>query len=466
MTSTPTTSLGEILFSWIHLSDIHIGHGNAAHGWDQKLVLKALRDDVAKLVGEGSVPRPAAMLVTGDIAFSGATRKPTEYADAREWLLSVAAAAGIAKEDVFVVPGNHDVQRRVDKEDRDVSRLVRALRRGESIDEALGDRADAALLKKRMARYLTFAASFAPMCRAGAEPPRKRLYWCHERSAGGGIKLRIAGLNTALLAADAKDQGKLRLGKAQLAHALLDGARDDKTIVLVLTHHPFRDGWLADEAEVASWMRNHASIHLSGHVHVADAEQVVTGGGTSFIHVTAGAAHGDAEEKAVPASHGYNVAALVRSPSGGVQLAIWPRRWSPTNTGFRVDVHNVPDRADHTLHEIAGVKAKPSAKAAAAPPAASPARRDLALILDELPVAATFGGRSALLTGVPIASAINRSADGKLLDLQLIVNQLRPRKLADGRRCLAVVIDNALGFAAGTDLVSPLLVERDALDAG
>jgi hypothetical protein len=43
------THLGaETLFSWIHVSDIHMGHGDAAHGWDQALVLRELRKDVAK----------------------------------------------------------------------------------------------------------------------------------------------------------------------------------------------------------------------------------------------------------------------------------------------------------------------------------------------------------------------------------------------------------------------------------
>jgi hypothetical protein len=35
-----------VIFAWIHLSDIHFGHGDAAHGWDQQLVLAVLRRDV------------------------------------------------------------------------------------------------------------------------------------------------------------------------------------------------------------------------------------------------------------------------------------------------------------------------------------------------------------------------------------------------------------------------------------
>jgi hypothetical protein len=449
----------DVLFSWIHLSDIHIGHGDAAHGWDQKLVLKVLRDDATRLIAEGRVPPPDALLVTGDVAFSGATRSREEYAGATEWLLSIAAAAGLTKEDVFIVPGNHDVQRRADKDDKAVGTLVRRIRNGDvSLDAALGDKAQVALLRKRMARYLTFAAGFAPACRPDAAGPKKPFWWTHRRSVADGLKVRIASLNTALLAADSKDQGKLRLGKAQLSQALIDDD-DDATVVVALSHHPFRAGWLADEDEVSSWARNHAHIHLSGHVHVADAVQTVSSGGKSFLHVSAGAAHGDAQ-KGVPPSHGYNVAALVRAPGGKVQLAVWPRRWSPGGASFVVDVFNVHDGSERSLHDVVGVQLP-------APAAATPARSTgagLVELLDDLPVTSEFSGRSELLDGIGIASSLNRNQDNKTLDLQKIVSQLRRRKMPDRRPCLAVLIDNALRFAGDTDLAAALREEQARLD--
>ena len=66
------------LFSWIHLSDIHIGHGGVTHVEDQKLVLDALRRDVERM-RENGAPQPDAIFVTGDIAFSGACLGQDEY---------------------------------------------------------------------------------------------------------------------------------------------------------------------------------------------------------------------------------------------------------------------------------------------------------------------------------------------------------------------------------------------------
>ena len=59
--------MDETLFGWIHLSDIHFGHGDASHGWDQDLVMAALRRDIA---GKPAPVRVDAIFVTGDIAFA------------------------------------------------------------------------------------------------------------------------------------------------------------------------------------------------------------------------------------------------------------------------------------------------------------------------------------------------------------------------------------------------------------
>jgi Leucine-rich repeat (LRR) protein/3',5'-cyclic AMP phosphodiesterase CpdA len=346
---------GQVLFAWLHLSDIHFGHGDPTHRWNQTLVLQALRNDVANLVRVGRAPRPNAVLVTGDINFSGATRSRTEYNDARSWLTAVANEVDLSAAEVFVVPGNHDVQRSADQADRNVGRLVDAVREGKvGLDDALGHGDDATLLAKRLANYLTFAADFAPARLDPATATTPRFFWRHERPLSGGLQLRLVGLNTALLAANDDDKGRLRLGEAQLAHALLDASSSRPTVVVMMSHHPFHGGWLADEKSADAWVRNHAHLHLSGHVHEANTTQFVSAGGRSFLRIAAGAAHD--ENGGAPMSHGYNIAALVCSPKGKVQLRVWPRRWSPGSTTFHVDASNVPDGEACSTHEVVGVQ--------------------------------------------------------------------------------------------------------------
>lgn len=329
----------EVLFSWLHLSDIHIGHGGAAHGWDQEMVLDALARDVEKLHKDKLTPAPRAILVTGDVAFSG---KPEQYDKARTWLERIAKALGLGLEQVFAVPGNHEVDREADK-DRNTKRLLRDLRGGEEdLDDALGNDNDRALLTGRMAGYLAFAKNLG-------SPPD--LHWSHAiRSHGVGI--RLVGLNTGLLAMDDEDQGKLRLGKRQTA--LLREAREEE-LTIVLSHHPFADKWLADENDASGWTRQRADVHLCGHIHAADATRITSGSGTGIVTVVAGAAHGDRLPPGVPDSHGYNWAAVLRLDDETPVLRVWPRRWAPRTKEFRFDVDHLPDSkffSEHTLARL------------------------------------------------------------------------------------------------------------------
>ena len=346
----------EILFSWLHLSDIHIGHGSTSHRWDQELVLDALLRDVRSAMEEGRHPKPDVVLVTGDVAFSG--KKP-QYTRARDWLSQLTAAAQLDLSRVLVVPGNHDVDREADK-DRATARLVRMLREGhESLDDALANEADRELLARRMMEYLAFAVTLGPAQPvSGSSPSRNedQLFWSHRLLDRGGKPVHLVGLNTALLAADDRDKGRLRIGKEQLTKTLKDSREDELTIVL--THHPLQEGWVHDEREADGWIRSRAHLHLSGHVHDATTELLRSGSGNGFIRIVAGAAHGDASPPGVPASHGYSAAAVLRAPDGRCLLRVWPRRWSERNKDFRVDGDSVPPGREMVEQEIHRLSAK------------------------------------------------------------------------------------------------------------
>ena len=107
------------LLTWLHVSDVHLGHGTAANRWDQQLVLDTLRADLAHLARDG-FPAPDVILATGDIASSG---RVDEYVAAASWIDAVATLLAVPSSMVFLVPGNHDVQRDVDAGNRGVKRL-------------------------------------------------------------------------------------------------------------------------------------------------------------------------------------------------------------------------------------------------------------------------------------------------------------------------------------------------------
>jgi len=338
--SAPSASRETVLASWIHVSDLHFGHGDAGQQWNQKSVLAELLVDAQALVRDGVVPRPGFIFATGDIAFSGGARKPaageSEYALASQWFGQLQDVLGVASERVFPVPGNHDIDRKAHK---DVKRLLDSARAGtETIDEILQDSDETDRLRGRMARYLAFADGFGP---PASERLAGGLWWRQRVELAEGVSLRVCGLNTALLSLDDHDQGKLRVGQRQITELLLPtpGALE---LAVILGHHPTTGHWLADEQALRGQLDRHAAIHLSGHVHEADSEQARHGWGSSCLRITAGAAHAEATAiGSPPVGHGYNFGALVVLAGGDLVVRIWPRRWSAKHPRFVTDVENV-----------------------------------------------------------------------------------------------------------------------------
>jgi 3',5'-cyclic AMP phosphodiesterase CpdA len=303
--------------------------------------------------------------VTGDIAFSGA---PDQYFAARAWLLDLAKLWSLDPTHIFTVPGNHDIERATDA-DRSIKRLVRDLREGhEDLDEALRNSADRVLLTRRLQHYLDFSAILAPACfNDPPGDPSTRLAWMHRLDARGGLRIRLIGLNTALLAADDQDQRRLRLGKEQLARAFTDPPPEDNELLVVLSHHPFQDRWLADQREADSWVRSHGHLHLSGHVHEADTEELRSGGGSSLLRIVAGAVHGDKLPPDIPAGHGYSLASVLLTDEGALRLRVWPRRFSDKNKDFRPDVDNIRDASSgrtYAEHELPRLRLSSPARGA------------------------------------------------------------------------------------------------------
>ena len=87
----------------IHISDLHARVANKAQ---IALRVQAFLDDLSR---QGQ--RIDAVLFTGDMAFAG---RPEEYDLAERILLTpLMQRFGLSKEQIFVIPGNHDVDRSV-----------------------------------------------------------------------------------------------------------------------------------------------------------------------------------------------------------------------------------------------------------------------------------------------------------------------------------------------------------------
>jgi 3',5'-cyclic AMP phosphodiesterase CpdA len=91
---------------FLHLSDIHFSKRSGRAGDLDEDLRRELEADALGV--RRTFDHFTGILVSGDIAFSG---QSAEYDTAKSWLNRLCAALGCPPEDVWVVPGNHDVER-------------------------------------------------------------------------------------------------------------------------------------------------------------------------------------------------------------------------------------------------------------------------------------------------------------------------------------------------------------------
>lgn len=342
------------IYSWVHLSDMHFGHGNETYRNEQKLVLRELAKDILKqidVIGKdlnSSKWRPNAIIISGDIAFSA-----SEYKDGTDWLLMIANKIGVDNENIMLVPGNHDVKRVVKKENRSVYRLLHALRSGEEqIDEALMSDSDRLDLLNRIKAFLDFAEHINPL-HSGLRDENVSFHWkkIFSSAIDPKINIRILGFNSALLCNDENDIKKLSIGTRALADSINDDIQERSEVVIVVSHHPF--DWLRDEELVKRWITTHAQIHLCGHIHDQKAESYRAGGRDPFIRIVAGASHSDKTSLEI-GSHGYNIAMLLWFDNKLV-VRIYPRLWVDAHKAFGIDILNAVDNSLYSEYALEGI---------------------------------------------------------------------------------------------------------------
>jgi len=92
--------------TWLHLSDWHQG----SKDFDRQVVRDALISDIKNRTDiSQNLEKIDFIVFSGDVAFSG---KPDEYEFAKEELFEpLLKACNLSSEKLFIVPGNHDLDR-------------------------------------------------------------------------------------------------------------------------------------------------------------------------------------------------------------------------------------------------------------------------------------------------------------------------------------------------------------------
>jgi len=286
---------------WLHLSDLHI----ASNDWQLDVVLSALLRDLPGLL-ERSGRKPQLLFVTGDVANRG---RADEYDAARRFFEALSGVTGIARERMFMVAGNHDVDR---------GSISKAVQRSEqllfesvgededalrtAIDEIFADPDERRRYGQRLTNWCAFTSSLlGPARGVSIDQP-----WRTDIVDLAGVRVGVASLCTAWLSGASDRKDKLVLGEQQLRTLVRELHEGGAQLRVALMHHPY--SWLREaEAEtIHAILRAEFDVVLHGHQHRAKGGSFVQGG-RDTVEIGAGATYAGLGQDRF---HGIGVACL------------------------------------------------------------------------------------------------------------------------------------------------------------
>jgi predicted phosphodiesterase len=312
--------------TWLHLSDLHFRESRT---YDENIVLQALLRDIAERI-QTDGPRPDLVTVTGDIVFSG---KQGEYDLARLFFDKLLTTTGLPRERLFVVPGNHDVDR--DLITAGAKAIGASLTDRDSVNTLLTTPGDRRLVLARFKGYKEFVNDYF----AGHLAFDDEHYFYVQELDLSGRRIALLGLNSAWLCASDQDkEQKLVIGERQARMALDTEQATGAELKIALLHHPF--DWLRefDQNDSAAMLLDNCDFVLHGHLHHTAMAQLVSPDSGAMV-IASGACY---ETRQYPNS--YNFVRLDLSAETGT---VYLRRYSDARGGFwakdTLTYRNVPD---------------------------------------------------------------------------------------------------------------------------
>ena len=238
----------------LHLSDLHI-RDDEEERFDRNVVLDPLLKRLRKDRKDGI--HPELVIVTGDIAFSG---RENEYVLAEGFFKDLLKTLDLPVEKLFIVPGNHDVNRKKYRP----SEIIR-FENLRQLNAELGDPEYRADLLKGMADYFRFAGS---VCRHIAPIEGDLVPFVSRYSSDCGRSLEIIGLNSAWMCRKSPDEREIAIGEYQVKKALetLKDV-DPPDFRLFVCHHPLQ--WLRPDDRQRIRTHFNGAMILCGHLHDA-----------------------------------------------------------------------------------------------------------------------------------------------------------------------------------------------------
>lgn len=318
--------------SWLHLSDFHFG-GSVSKRYDDDVVIASLLEDLSERIQQHEL-KPDFIAVTGDLALKG---KSAEYQLVRFFFDELLSITGLPRERLFVVPGNHDVDR--DLISHGAAALGKALTDRQITRDALLSPDDRRFL---FARFKGYSEFFNDYFKGHLTFDDESYYYVHPFDISER-RLAILGLNSSWLATSDQDEVlKLVIGEPQTRAALKEAKEASATLKIALLHHP--NDWIRsfDQDDSMTRVLTSCDFILHGHLHKPTATHLTTPHGSAMV-IAAGACN---DHREFPNS--YNFVKLdFQSNTGKIHF----REYVDTGAGYW-DTAHISKNTPGGVHEF------------------------------------------------------------------------------------------------------------------
>lgn len=269
----------------LHLSDIHFGIR------DKHQQQKRIANDIISCVQSEIEQNQCSIdlcIISGDITQSG---DEAQYKAATTWVKKLFK---VVKCPLFIVPGNHEVQRPSNNEE---SLIFTGLRRSASVDPDLYEEHRMCVKEDQDHAFCNFYKWLDTLKEAKVHVISD---WDPEKfNINTRYKyLHLVGLNSAVLSCNNSDDGNLAIDLPSL-NQILDELETTKECVIFVAHHPVVDEngrqvlveWNAKEYTKIIESKKGPHLLLHGHTHKSLGSSLVEHTGQSVAVLGAGAGY-------------------------------------------------------------------------------------------------------------------------------------------------------------------------------
>lgn len=319
--------------TWLHLSDLHLRDPETSV---DSVHLGSMLEDIRILAQKENLVLDG-VFFTGDVAFSA---QDPQYKLATGWFDKVLDACALSgqRDRLFIVPGNHDVDRDVvnrtkltSKQHESFAEDLLGLEDSRGVDDFLRCEPDRKWAFEKFQSYARFIDEFYH--KKECEFDHNRYYFVRHIEKEGHTVV-IMGLNSAWLSFRDDEQGRLLVGEVQVCDALRESENKypEARWHIALVHHPLY--WLAEKD--IHWMQQHlpGKCHLLLHGHLHHSSFSIQSTPDSYLHVFAAGASLKARY------HAYNIVRLDLDTGDGIAYVRLQhndigKTWGPDSLTYR-----------------------------------------------------------------------------------------------------------------------------------